>query len=290
MPVTSQTIRCQATQVSPLIRSALLIAATLCAAPAFAQSESEPATGPEVGPELDDAEDPLSPYRTRLDVLAERTIGTVSRPVAFNWRRTNVHIAAFGSFPFELNNFNTLRAGGMVRLPSQRMLVELGVAYAEVWDTPSSRLLALTPYRQPGRPSRLEFDFTLAYPLAEGVVTTAPRIFPAVEMVFNGYADLRYVIHPTGFARMKPGKVVSSIIAPALTDDEIENLEDNRLDAMQTDRGRYGILVGFGNDIYFEQGLFVSPRFLFALPIMAPASQTELFFWADFNLAIGMAF
>ncbi|NCG20616.1 MAG: hypothetical protein GWP91_16525 [Rhodobacterales bacterium] len=277
-----------------MIRSALFLAAVLGATPAFAQSESDPATGPEVGPEvgpdLDDSEDPLSPYRTRLDVLAERTIGTVSRPVAFNWRRTNVHIAAFGSFPFELNNFNTLRAGGMVRLPSEKTLVELGLSYVEVWDTPSSRLLALTPYRQPGRPNRLELDVTLAYPLAEGVVTTAPRIFPAVEMVFNGYADLRYIIYPTGFARMTPGKVAGALFLPALSDEEVDNLEDSRLDAMQTDRGRYGVLVGFGNDIYFEQGLFVSPRFLFAVPIMAPASLTELYFWADFNLAIGMAF
>ncbi len=290
--------------------SATLLAAFLLGGQAFAQSEAvegvesapvdvsttgEDASGPApesaMEPEdSDEDEDPLSRHRTRFDLLAERTIGTASKPVAFNWRRTKVQVAATGSFPFELNNFNTLRAGGLLRLPSRRSIFEIGVLWAEVWDTTSSDLLALTPYRQPGRPSRLELDFTLAYPLAEGVVTASPRIFPSVQMVFNGYAELRYMVHPTGWGGMRPGQVIGAILSPSLTDIEVDNLNDHRLQAMQTDRGRYGLMVGFGNDLYFEQGIFVSPRLMMAVPILAPVSQTELLVWADFNLAIGVAF
>jgi len=257
--------------------------------PEEVEEEAEPEVLETV--ELDeDEDDPLSRYRTRFDVLAERTIGTASKPVAFNWRRTNVHVAASGSFLFELNNFNSLRVGGMARLPSQKAIVELGVNYVEAWDTPSSRQLAFTPYRQPGRPNRLEFDVALAYPLAEGVVTTFPRWFPAVQMVFNAMAGFRYSIYPAGWGGMTPGQVGAAIFNPAITDLELDNLDDNRLDAMIIDSGRYGFLLGFGNDLYFEQGIFLSPRMMLAVPILAPVNQSDLRVWADFTLAAGMAF
>ena len=49
-------------------------------------------------------------------------------------------------------------------------------------------------------------------------------------------------------------------------------------------------MLGFGNDLYFEQGFFISPRVMFAVPILAPASNTSMLVWADFNLAVGWAF
>ena len=178
----------------------------------------------------------------------------------------------------------------MVRIPGQRTILELGLSYAEVWDTPSSFSLALTPYRQPGRPSRLEVDAALALPLAEGVVTTFPRFFPAVQLVFNGYVGFRYIVYPKGWPGMQPGQVAAAIFSPTMTEIEIENLDDERLSAMLVDPGRYGLMLGFGNDIYFEQGFFVSPRIMMAIPLLAPATQTEMLTWAEFSLAIGMAF
>ena len=151
-------------------------------------------------------------------------------------------------------------------------------------------MLALTPYRQPGRPNRAELDIQLALPLAEGVVTTFPKIFPAVQMVFNAYTGVRYVFYPTGFQGLKVGQIAGAVINPTLTQTEIDNLDDNRLTSMATDPGRYGVMLGMGNDIYFKQGVYVSPRFMLAVPILAPASQTNLLLWADFTLAVGMAF
>ena len=234
-------------------------------------------------------EDTLAPYRMSFDTLTERAIGTASQPVEFNWRRTHLHVAGSGSFLFELNNFDSARVGGLVRLPSRRNIFEIGLHYVEVWDTPSSEIIALTPYRQPGRPSRAELDVGLALPLAEGVVTTVPKVFPAVQLVFNAHVQIRYLFYPTAWSEMTPAEVGRAIIAPALDQKQINNLDEARLDAMAVDPGRYGLMLGFGNDIYFKQGVFVSPRVMLATPVMAPVTDTNMLFWADLSLAVGVA-
>src|SRR5690606_34258579 len=125
--------------------------------------------------------------------------------------------------------------------------------------------------------------------LAEGVVTTVPRFFPAVQLAFVAYGGLRYALSPQAFAKMRPGQVAGAIIAPSLSDHEIDNLEGARLDAMQVDPGRFGLYAGLGNDIYFKSGVFVSPRLLVGVPLLAPATQSELWMWADLSLAAGLA-
>lgn len=241
----------------------------------------------EAGPAGDD--DPLAPHRTPFPVLVERTIGTASKPVEFDWRRTKVHLAAAGDHLFELNNFDSLRAGGLARFPSGGLITELGVSYVWTWDTASSEALALTPYRQPGRPDRLEIDLNVGIPLAEGVVTAAPRFFPSAQLVLNAYAGLRYLVYPGGFEGMKIREGFAAVFSPSLTEAELDNLDGKRLDAMQIDPGRYGLMIGLGNDLYFKQGIFLSPRAMFALPVLAPVSGTKLMFWGDFSLAVGVA-
>jgi hypothetical protein len=245
----------------------------------------EPAEEPPAAPD-----DVLSPYRLGFDDLVERAIGTTSVPVAFDWRRTSVQVGGIGSYLVELNNFNGMRGGALVRLPTSGAVVELGATYAASWESPSSRQLALTPYRQSGHPDRLELDFAVGLPLAEGVVTTTPRFFPAMEMVFNFYAGFRYIVYPTGFAHMTPGQVLTSIISPTLSATEITNLEPARLPAMEIDQGRYGVLLGLGDDLYFESGFFLSPRWMLAIPLLEPVSHTELLVWTDLSLAVGLAF
>jgi hypothetical protein len=277
----------------------LSLAVSLAVAPAVAaaaegdepeESEPDESEPEESEPEEPQPEDPLSDYRTPFDVLAKRTIGTTSKPVEFNWRRTTVHVAAIGDHLFELNNFNSLRSGVLTRFPSGGLLYELGLTYVWVWDTPSSKQLAYTPYRQPGRPDRLELDFNVGVPLAEGVVTTAPRWFPAVELVFNAYFGVRYSIYPGALDGMKVSTATRALLSPALSKEEKDNLEDRRLQAMEVDSGRYGLMMGVGNDIYFKQGVFFSPRVMFALPLLAPATETDLLWWADLSLAVGVAF
>lgn len=254
--------------------------------------EAEPAPAPAdpaTEPVPDGQDGDLAKYRAPFEVLSDRTIGTTSSPVEFNWRRTKVHVGGQGAFLAELNNFNTLTGGAVVRLPTDGLLFGLGLGWSEVWDTPSSELLALTPYRQPGRPSRVDLDVTVGIPLAEGIVTVAPRWFPAVQLVFQGYAGVRYSLYPTGFRGLSLGQVAGAVLSPQLRQEEVDNLERARLDAMEVDRGRYGLVAGLGNDLYFKRGLFVSPRVLFAVPLLAPASGTELYFWMEPSLALGVA-
>jgi len=270
-----------------VIRSALSLSVLLQVTHAMA-ADPTPAAAPAAP--ANEADDPLAPHRVPFAELAERTIGTASQPVEFNWRRSKAQIAITGDQLYELNNFNSLRIGAMARLPSGNMMVEVGAYYVRTWDTPSSELLALTPYRQPGRPDRMELDLNVGIPLAEGVVTLSPRFLPALQLVLNGYAGFRYSLYPDAFAGMKAGKVFTSILSPTLSQDEIDNLDDRRLDSMQVDAGRYGLMVGIGNDLYFKQGFFISPRVMFAIPLLAPVSNTDLLLWGDFSLGVGLAF
>jgi len=232
----------------------------------------------------------IEKYREPFSVIADRAIGTTSVPVEFDWRRTKVQVGAYGSFLSELNNFNSLRGGALGRFPSKGVIWEVGVSYVSVRDTSATRDLALTPYRQAGRPKRAELDFGVGIPLAEGVVTTQPRWFPAVQMVLNGYIDLRYRIYPSGYRGLTLGQVARSVVNPQLSPEERNNLEDARLQAMTVDRERFGLLLGIGNDFYFKPGLFLSPRVMFSVPLMAGVTETQLLWWSDAQLAVGAAF
>jgi hypothetical protein len=75
-----------------------------------------------------------------------------------------------------------------------------------------------------------------------------------------------------------------------MTQDEIDNLESRRLDAMQVDTARYSLMAGVGNDLYLSQGVFLSPRVMFAVPLFAPVTESDLRLWADFSLVLGVAF
>lgn len=258
-----------------------MIPSLLCLLATPAWAEDDPVTAPD---------ETLSEYRLPFQVLAERSIGVASKPVEYNWREGLVQVAATGSHYFELNNYSTMRAGAMVRLPSDGVIYELGLSKVWVWDSPASQQLALTPYRQPGRPPRLEVDVNVGIPLAEGVVTAVPRRFPAAQLVFNVYVGFRYAVYPNSYSGIRGRDLASALSSPTMSDAEIENLEDRRLDAMQVDTGRYGIMAGVGNDIYLSQGIFLSPRVMFAVPLFVPVNESDLILWADFSLALGVAF
>lgn len=232
----------------------------------------------------------LDRFRMPWEALIDKTVGTASKPVQFDWRRSNVHIGALAAQPAEFNNYNAFRTGLVVRLPTDTLMWEIGASYVFVFDTDSSRKLALTPYRQPGRPDRFEIDVSMGVPLAEGVVTAWPSFFPAVELVFSAYVNLRYRLYTGSWSGLRFGEVVEAIISPEITDEEIENLEDDRLPGMEVDRTRYGLYAGLGTDIYFDFGMFVSPRILLSVPLFAALADSKMLYGIDFTLSIGAAF
>lgn len=253
-------------------------------------SDSPDAEGPPADDDTADEDDPLSAYRTPFPVLAERTIGTTSRAVEFNWRRTRAQVGGLVAQPFELNSFDSLRAGGLLRLPRDGRVFEVGLGYVWVWNTASTELLALTPYRQPARPRRWSLEGSLGLPLAEGVVTAAPRWFPALELVLMGYVGLRYEWYPGAMAGMRLGPRFGAAVSPGLTADELANLEDRRRAGMKLDPARYTPMIGMGNDIYLAQGVFVSPRVMLSVPLFVPANGSDLLWWGEASVVVGVAF
>lgn len=272
--------------------SLLALAALLSGLLGPARAAEEEAPPPEGPPEQEppEEEDPLAPYRLPLATLSDRAIGSTSRAMRFNWRNSPVQVGLVGDHLFELNNFNSLRGGLQVRLPTRALIFEASFSRVEVWGSASTRMLSLTPYRQPGRPDRWELDLLVALPLAEGIVTARPRFLPSTQLVLHAFAGLRYGIYPQGFRELKTGQVLAALWSPALTTEELANLEGERLGGMEVDSGRYGLMLGLGNDLYLRQGLYLSPRLLLAVPVLAPASGTDLLWWADLSLALGVAF
>ncbi len=228
----------------------------------------------------------IAGFRTPFEVLTERTIGAASKPVKFDWRRSYAQLGSTASLLSEFNNFDSFRTGGLLRLPYSGLLFETSLTYVRTWDTRSSRLLALTPYRQAARPSRFEIDFGVAYPLAEGVVTAQPSFFPAAELVFNAYGAIRYLIYPSAFSGLGFKDSAKAVFSTMLSEEELLNLEAKRLDSMEIDRARFGLMVGFSTDIYFQTGFFISPRFLLSIP---PGPSTKLGFWWDTSISVGLA-
>ena len=171
----------------------------------------------------------LERYRTPFEALNERKIGESSRAVRFDWRKKTVGFGLIGSQLLEFNNFGSARFGGFLRKPMGPLTIELAVSWVFAWGSASADALALTPYRQLGRPARLEIDINLAYPVAEGVATALPGFFPATEFVFSINAGLRYLIYPGAMDNMDAGYAFTQLFAFRLSQQEFDNLETKRL-------------------------------------------------------------
>jgi hypothetical protein len=278
----------QAAQTGAAQAAAAQSAAAQSAAAQSAAAQSaaaQPATPAETPP--DDTS--LEQYRTPFEVLTERTIGAASRAVRFDWRRSNLQIALMGSQLLELNNFSSGRLGVLLRKPFGDLMAELGMAWVFTGGSPSTDTLALTPYRQVGRPSRLEIDLNAAYPLAEGVATARAGFFPATELVFSINAGLRYRYFPGELSGQGFGDVAKAVFSPRLSSEELDNLEGSRLPGMQIDPSRYDLLLGFSLDLYFGSGGFLTPRVMVA-PSFTGASETKLGWWWELTLGAGWAF
>lgn len=228
-------------------------------------------------------------YRTPIDVLNEGFLGAAARPVRFDWRRSPVMFGATASEILERNNFGAARVGVFARKPFGSLLGELALHWAWAVPTPSSELLALTPYRQASRPSRVELDLNLGYPVVEGVVTLWPGFLPPAEMVLSGVAGARYLFYPEELFNREFLDITGGLFLPALPLTAQAEIEPNLLPGMDLDLARYHVLGGFNLDVYFQPGLLISPRVLVAVPILAPATQTQLGFFWEMTISVGYA-
>jgi len=259
-------------------------------APAAAESGPHPPGAKEpkkVSPPPAD-EPALEPYRIPMDALMERTVGSASRAVRFDWRKKTVGIAVSASSLLELNNFSSAKWGLTARVPLGDFIGEVGLSGVRTWGSLSTERLALTPYRQVARPSRFQLELNLGYPLAEGVVTPRLGFFPATEMVFSAVAGFRYSYYPGSLRGFSFGSGAQAVVSPQLSQQELDNLEGARLPAMEIDRSRYGVLPGLSLDVYFVPGTFFTARVMSAPPLLSFGSK--LGWWWELTFAAGWMF
>lgn len=271
-----------------MIRSLALCAALFVAGAARA---GEPAPATSAGAEAPPGKVPdpttVERARTPFEALNERLIGSASRAVRFDWRRKTAGFGLLTSSLLELNNFASMRVGGFARIPTGDFVVELAASRAIVWGSDSTAKLAQTPYRQSGRPNRFELDLNVDYVLAEGVVTPRPSFLPPAQLVFSVTGGFRYLVYTETWRNLSLGEIGLALVSPSLQQKELDNLESGRLPAMQLDRGRFGLLTGFSLDLYFQSGLFVSPRVLLALPVFSGLTQSGLGAWWELTVRVG---
>lgn len=239
---------------------------------------------PEVSHEPDEA---LERYRSSYEALTERAIGQASRRVRFDWRRSPAQLAFNLGLPARLNNYDSLRGGLMARVPVSELMLSFGLNWVSVSGGESSELLALTPYRQPGRPSRFELDVDVAYPVAEGVATAFLGFLPATEMVLNAHARFRYHIYPGSWSDLNLTETLGAVFSPRLSGKEKANLEADRLPGMELETARYETWVGVSHDLYFQSGLFFASQLMLGLPLLF---ETNLGWGVELNLLFGLAF
>lgn len=242
-------------------------------------------------------------FHVPVERLTEHFLGTASRPVRFDWRRSLFALGLTGSELLERNNFGSFRLGGVARRAFLDVMVEVAVNYVFVNGTESSELLALTPYIQAGRPPRLEIDGNVSYPLFEAVVTPVIDLIPPAEFVLFGTAGVRYLLYPQAVVGDRDWEsldtwrdtetwreVGASLLSPSLTDEDRLVVERDVLGGMLLDSARVHALAGLTLDIYYQPGLFISPRAMIAAPVLTPVSGTQLGFWWEMTLAVGYAF
>jgi hypothetical protein len=238
----------------------------------------------------------LPTKRTPLPVLQERFVGVASRATRFDWRATTAMVGLIGSELIERNNFASVRLGILGRKAVGDLVVEGAVTWADSFATKSSELIALTPYRQAGRPARLELEANVAWPLAEAVTTSSPWFVPPAELVVSAVGGARYLLYPQLFFAERPASdlpvgldTAASVVSPVLTDSDVLVLENGAVPGMAIDRARVQVLVGVDTDVYFRPGVFVSPRALLAVPLLAPFSSTSLGWWWELSAVVGYA-
>jgi hypothetical protein len=231
--------------------------------------------------------DKLEKSRVPLPALSNRILGQTFRPAVLDWRNSSYLIhPSFGQL-LELNNFETTRLGLAMRIPNDGMQLKFGLSYAHVAATHSSELLAKTPYRQAGRPSRIEADFGIESPVAEGILSQLLTFIPEAQVVFSLQATLRYLYYMGSTKGMSTRSTLGAWFSPRLTEMELQNLRRKAPAGMYLDQARINGGAGFAADVYFASRMYVNQSLTLMTPMLAPDSGLA-YMW-DLSLGVGYA-
>jgi hypothetical protein len=225
-----------------------------------------------------------------VQALTEHFVGSTARAVRFDWRRSPVMVGVSVGEVVEKNNFSAQRYGLLGRKAFSDLILEVGVQLYVSDDTASSAQLALTPFRQAGRPGHLEIDLNVGYAVAEGVVTPLAAFMPPAEVALVALGGVRYLGYWQTFPDRPIQDIGLSLASPQLSTIELERLDRDAPEAMAIDPARLHALVGLAVDTYLQPGLLVSPRAMLAAPVLVPVTNTSLGFFWELSLVVGWAF
>ncbi len=227
--------------------------------------------------------------RTPIQALNEHFLGSTSRAVRFDWRRSPIILAASVSEVVEKNTFGQWRAGVLGKKAFDVLIVEVGVSLYQSYDTDSSRSLALTPFRQAGRPTHLEMDANVGYAVAEGVVTPLASFMPPAELALVATGGVRYLGYAQSFVDRDLQAIALDLASPQLSTAELDRIERDALGSMLVDPARLHAMAGLSLDVYLQPGLYVSPRAMIAIPVLVPITNSSLGLFWELTLAAGWA-
>jgi hypothetical protein len=291
--------------------SAIVVAVVAAlSSPAFAQGGAADAADPAAAaagdenavsaPAIDGAEgaksadedtvDVVARSRTPIQALNEHFVGSAARAVRFDWRRSPIIVGASISEVVEKNTFGQWRVGAFGKKAFDDLIVEVGVALYQSYDTPSSQSLALTPFRQAGRPNHLEIDANVGYAVAEGVVTPLASFIPPAEVVLVAVGGARYLGYAQSFVDRDIQAIALDLASPQLSTAELDRIEQDALGSMLVDPARLHAMAGLSLDVYLQPGLMLSPRAMVAIPVLVPVTNSSLGLFWELSFAAGWAF
>jgi hypothetical protein len=248
-------------------------------------ADTPPTAPAPTAPPRDDA----AALRTPIQAMNEHFLGTASRAVRFDWRRSPVTFGLDISEVVERNTFGQWRVGALGRKAFDDLIVEVGVHLYQAYDTPSSQTLALTPFRQAGRPNHLELDVNVGYAVAEGVVTPLASFIPPAELALVAVGGVRYLGYYQTFVDRKLQDIGLALVSPQLSTSELDQIEATAPGAMLVDPARLHTVAGLALDVYFQPGFYFSPRALVTVPVLVPVTASQLGFFWELSIVAGYA-
>lgn len=214
---------------------------------------------------------PLEAFRKKPEDIDRAVIAVIGRPSIFPWQLKSFGLRLSQSSYVEFNNFdsNSYQIGGIFPI-FERMIYALDIIQTKVYETPSSRQIGRTPYRQLGRPSRYSLSHQLSYPIFEGIGGHFFDLLESAQFVVSFFTqiNMHYYDHlfkpwsSFGNSRDNIKSIFSSSLPP----------ETRKIQQMKAPQGmkisdhKWDLLAGMDIFSFFSTGLFVSGAFGIGFP------------------------
>ena len=216
-------------------------------------------------------------------------IGFAERPALHAWRKSSLTIRPIMGQISEQNNFDSYHFGLVVDVPSDSFSFQIGLRKVEVSDTPSSRQLALTPFKQAGHANRYDIISGVKLPLVEGVGSQLYDWIPQSQFVFQGIARVNWHLHPNEWKGESFQNVLQGLFQTKVGSREYQKMQESNPAALLPSRSRHSLGAGFVVEQYFPEsgGTAFHCSFEVLTLIDLYSDETTPSRWMEYNLGVG---